>query len=151
MTDFIHETNKSTPIYHASYKDSSKPRGLKKTVSFSLKNEEFCSVYQEPEFIESNLEFTIQDREVAFIGKGNSSSCVSFENFDKSSQGTAMDTEFNNELIQERVEPAAFSMDEVIYRLLALQAHKALEENISEAMERLDVVPREVLMEEHKS
>jgi hypothetical protein len=157
MTDFairnecMTEANKIPPIRRDL---SPKTRKLNKTVSFSLKNEEFRFDVQEPVFIESNLEFIIQDREIAFSGKGNSSSCVSFENFDKSSQGTAMDTEFNNVLIQERVEPVVFSMDEVIYRLLALQAQKALEEDniISDAMGFLEIAgPETVITGKDKS
>jgi hypothetical protein len=155
MTDFAirneckTEANKSPPTHEV----SPKTRKLNKTVSFSLKNEEFRFDVQEPVFIESNLEFIIQDREIAFSGKGNSSSCVSFENFDKSSQGTAMDTEFNNVLIQERMEPLAFSMDEVIYRLLALQTQKASEEdnNISDALKLLKIAPETVPTGEDES
>lgn len=105
----------------------SKPR---KTVSFAVSDQFYIIEYQEPIFIEGGSDYPVNnDIESMISGDETSTSHVSFDALDKLSAGTAFDTTtfnaFPRRLSAESVGPAGFSMDDVIQKLLNIQACSA--------------------------
>lgn len=107
-----------------------KRRKPRKTVSFAASDQYYAIEYQEPILVDGGCDYPANnDIESMISGDETSTSHVSFDALDKLSAGTAFDTTtfnaFPRRLSVESTGPAGFSMDDVIQKLLNIQASAA--------------------------